>query len=172
MDSIECAARDVTSQEWEALRALYIQAFVRMSATVSADDLALMGNDPKAFWAGVFDRDKPQSSAKNYTFCISKEGETIVSYGLYTYVTDTQYLYIHHFVVHPDYQGQGFGKRLMQAIQDLYIDAQKVGLLTRTYNLQAQNFYKRLGFSASLDVPPSVREYYSPDRVYMERSVI
>ncbi len=45
----------------------------------------------------------------------------------------------------------------------------KVGLLTRTYNVQAQNFYKRLGFSASVDVPAAISEYYSSDRVYMER---
>jgi hypothetical protein len=44
MDSIICAARDVTHQEWEALRALYVKAFVAMSANVGACDLALMGN--------------------------------------------------------------------------------------------------------------------------------
>lgn len=59
----------------------------------------------------------------------------------------------------------------MCAMQELHGDAQKVGLLTRTYNVQAQNFYKRLGFSASVDVPAAIREYYSSDRVYMEHSV-
>ena len=166
-----CAARDITCQEWEALRALYVQAFVAMSASVSACDLALMGNNTEQFWAGVFDRDKPRSNAKNYTFSMSKDGERIVAYGLYTYMSDAQYLYIHHFVVHPDYQGQGLGKRLMCAMQELHVDAQKVGLLTRTYNVQAQNFYKRLGFSSSVDVPAAIREYYSSDRVYMERVV-
>ena len=99
MDNIICAARDVTYQEWEVLRALYVQAFVAMSANVSACDLALMGNNPEQFWSGVFDYDKPRSSAKNYTFSISKDGEKIISYGLYTYVSDVQYLYIHHFVM-------------------------------------------------------------------------
>ena len=146
-----------------------MQAFVAMSASLSACDLALMGNNPQQFWAGVFDRDEPLSKAKNYTLSMSKDSGRIVAYGLYTYVSDEQYLYIHHFVVHPDYQGQGFGKRLMHAIQELYVDTQKIGLLTRTYNVQAQNFYKRLGFSASVDVPSSVCEYYSSDRVYMER---
>nr|AIA18441.1 Acetyltransferase (GNAT) family [uncultured bacterium] len=164
------SAHDITDQEWDALRTLYVEAFVAMSSTLSACDLALMDNHPEQFWAGVFDRDKPQSTAKNYTFSLTKEGERIIAYGLYTYVNGTQYLYIHHFVVHPDYQGQGLGKRLMCAIEELHSEAKKVGLLTRTYNVLAQNFYERLGFSATSDVPALIREYYSNDRVYMERS--
>ncbi len=171
MDNIMCAARDVTCQEWEALRILYVHAFVAMSANISACDLALMDNNPEQFWAGVFDRDKPQSNAKNYTFSIFKNDEKIVAYGLYKYVSNAQYLYVHHLVVHPDHQGQGLGKQLMCAMQELHADTQKVGLLTRTYNIQAQNFYKRLGFSASVDVPTAIHEYYSSDRVYMERIV-
>ena len=164
------AAHDLPHQEWHALRALYVHTFVTMSANVSASDLALMGNNPKQFWEEVFDRDKPRATTKNYTFIISKDGEKITSYGLYKYLSDTQYLYIHHLVVHPDYQGKGLGKRLMCAIQDLHGDAQKIGLLTRIYNVQAQNFYKRLGFSASVEVPTAICEYYSSsDRVYMER---
>ncbi|MDP1607730.1 MAG: GNAT family N-acetyltransferase [Chlamydiales bacterium] len=171
MNSIMCSARDLTSQEWEDLRVLYVKAFVTMSESVSAEDLALMGNNPAEFWADVFDRDKPKSHAENYTFNMTREGERIVAYGLYTYASDAQYLYIHHFVVHPDYQGQGLGKRLMYAMQELYVDTQKVGLLTRTYNLQAQNFYKHLGFSPSIKIPAAIHEYYSSDRVYMERIV-
>jgi ribosomal protein S18 acetylase RimI-like enzyme len=170
MDRI-CAASDLTYQEWEDLRALYVLAFVKMSANVSESDRAIMGNNPEEFWAGVFDRDKPRSIQKNYTFTISKVGEKIIAYGLYVFVSDMQYLYIHHFVVHPDYQGQGLGKRLMQALQNIHSDAQKIGLLTRTYNLPAQNFYQRLGFSESKDVPAAIQEYYSSDRVYMERVV-
>ena len=171
MNSLLCNARDITTQEWEALRALYVQAFVAMSTNVNACDLALMGNNPENFWAGVFDRDKPRSKEKNYTFSLSKDGENIAAYALYTYVSDAHYLYVHHLVVHPDYQGRGLGKQLMSTLQKLHEDAQKAGLLTRTYNVPAQNFYKRLGFSASLDVPAAIQEYYSSDRVYMERNV-
>lgn len=170
MNSIICSARDVTCQEWEALRALYVQAFVSMSASISTGDLALMNNNPEEFWMGVFDRDKIRSNAKNYMFSMSKDSDRIVAYGLYKYESDAQYLYIHHFVVHPNYQGQGLGKRLMCAIQELHVDAQKIGLLTRTYNIHAQNFYNRLGFSESTNVPSTIREYYSSDRVYMERA--
>lgn len=38
MNSVLCAARDVTGQEWEKLRALYVKAFVAMSAKVSEED--------------------------------------------------------------------------------------------------------------------------------------
>lgn len=171
MNSTICTAHDVTCQQWEELRALYVHAFVTMSTNLNTSDLALMGNNPEQFWTDVFDCDKSRSNTKNYTFSISKEGEKIVAYGLYTYMNDVQYLYIHHFLVHPDYQGRGLGKRFMYAIQELYPSAKKIGLLTRTYNVQAQNFYKRLGFSASIDIPNAIREYYSSDRLYMERIV-
>lgn len=164
-----CFASDLTSQEWEKLRMLYVQAFVRMSTKISTSDLALMDNNPEEFWAGVFDCDKPRSTEKNYTFSLFKEGEKIIVYGLYTYMSDTKYVYVHHLVVHPDCQGQGLGKQLMHTMQELHVDAKKIGLLTRTYNLQAQNFYQRLGFSQSLDIPSAISEYYSRDRVYMER---
>lgn len=171
METRLCASRDLTVQEWDELRELYVKAFVAMSATVSAHDLALLGNNPEHFWERVFDRDKPNSIAKNYTFKLTKENERIVAYGLYTYLKDAQYLYIHHFVVHPDYQGKGLGKSLMSAMQESHLDAEKIGLWTRTYNVQAQNFYKRLGFSVSLHVPDAIREYDSSDRVYMERNL-
>lgn len=92
-----CAARDVTCQEWEALRTLYVQAFVMMSEKVSPCDLSLMGNNPERFWAGVFDCDKPRSNTKNYSFSMFKQGERIIAYGLYKYVKNDRYLYIHHF---------------------------------------------------------------------------
>jgi ribosomal protein S18 acetylase RimI-like enzyme len=165
------AAHDVTDPEWEAIRALFVHTFVTLSASVSVDALALMGHHPEKFWGDVFDADQPRAREKNYTFSLSKERERLVAYGLYTYVSHAQYLYIHHFVVHPDYQGQGIGKRLMHTMQELHGDAKKVGLLTRPYNIQALNFYKRLGFSASVDVPAVCREYYSSERVYLERSL-
>ena len=172
MNNITISFDDVTDQVWEELRALYVQAFVAMSSNVSKDGLALMNHNPEKFWTKVFDRDKTRSNEKNYTFSITKLAERIVAYALHTYVNDAQYLYIHHFVVHPNYQGQGLGKELMRTILELPVDVQKVGLLTRTYNIQAQNFYNRLGFSASVDVPSAIHEYYSSDRVYMEHIVL
>jgi ribosomal protein S18 acetylase RimI-like enzyme len=169
MDRIIRAARDVTDQEWEELKDLYVKAFTTMSKGLSATDLALMDNHPEQFWANVFDLDRPRSHAKNYIFTMIIIGKKIAAYGFYLYVNEVRYLYVHHFVVHPDFQGQGLGKRLMSILQELYVDAKKIGLLTRTYNVLAQNFYKHLGFSATIDIPNHIHEYYSTDRVYMER---
>lgn len=53
MNSVLCAAHDATDKEWEELKVLYVKAFVAMSAKVSEEDFALMGNNPEQFWAGV-----------------------------------------------------------------------------------------------------------------------
>jgi ribosomal protein S18 acetylase RimI-like enzyme len=46
----------------------------------------------------------------------------------------------------PDYQGQGIGKRLLQAALDWLGAAQPVTLHVATYNEKAIAFYQRMGF--------------------------
>jgi ribosomal protein S18 acetylase RimI-like enzyme len=60
-------------------------------------------------------------------------------------------LNIHDFVVHPDFRGQGIGRRLMAAVEEhaRTLGCCKVTLEVRADNLTAQRLYETCGFAAS-----------------------
>ena len=73
--------------------------------------------------------------------------------------------------IHPNYQRQGFGSRLMdEAIKDCYAKRVKnITLEVRANNQKAINFYKKYGFKITL-----IKEaYYSngEDAIYMIKEV-
>ncbi|NET88217.1 MAG: ribosomal protein S18-alanine N-acetyltransferase [Kamptonema sp. SIO1D9] len=74
------------------------------------------------------------------------QGEQIVGIGCYWQILEEAHLTI--LAVHPDYQGQGFGKMLLRA---LLADAVKRGLERATLEVKASNtvalsLYKKFGF--------------------------
>lgn len=167
-DKVKCAC-DITDKDWNQLKELFVLSFVTTCQNVSKQDLELMNNDPATFWANVFDRDKPQVVSEKYEAIMFKSGDTVIAYILYVYLEDSKYLYVRHLCVSPNYQGQSLGKKLIAAMSAFHLGSQQIGLLTRTYNQRAQDFYIHLGFRISQNPPAYVLKFYKPDRVYLEK---
>ena len=60
-------------------------------------------------------------------------------------------VYFPHMLVHPSHQGQGIGKKMMQAMQEKYADFHQQML---TADGKAVDFYKSLGFSRAGNTEP------------------
>jgi ribosomal-protein-alanine N-acetyltransferase len=61
--------------------------------------------------------------------------------------SDGRRVYIHHFGIHPDFQGQGLSKPLMNASMDFINElGQQVKLEVHKGNVKAINLYKKFGF--------------------------
>ena len=60
-------------------------------------------------------------------------------------------VYYPHMLVHPSYQGQGVGKKMMQAMQEKYAGFHQQLL---TADGKAVDFYKSLGFSRAGNTTP------------------
>lgn len=61
--------------------------------------------------------------------------------------TDGRRLYLHHFGIHPDFQGQGLSKPLMDASMKFVRKlGQQVKLEVQINNTRAINLYKKYGF--------------------------
>lgn len=60
-------------------------------------------------------------------------------------------VYYPHMLVHPDYQGQGIGRRLMEAMLERYQDFHQQML---TADDEAIEFYKKLGFERAGQTEP------------------
>jgi GNAT superfamily N-acetyltransferase len=60
-------------------------------------------------------------------------------------------VYFPHMLVHPSHQGQGIGKRMMQAMQEKYAGFHQQML---TADGKAVDFYKSLGFSRAGNTEP------------------
>lgn len=70
------------------------------------------------------------------------DGERLI--GLINCLSDgTLTAYFHYLLVHPDYHGQGVGRRLMEIMFDRYSDCVRKVLIAEHH---AVEFYKRLGF--------------------------
>ncbi len=62
--------------------------------------------------------------------------------------SDGRRVYIHHFGIHPDFQGQGLSKPLMKATMDFINElGQQVKLEVHKDNVKAINLYKKYGFN-------------------------
>lgn len=70
--------------------------------------------------------------------------------GFITGLTMAQELQVHNIAVHPDYQGRGIGRQLMEAVDDLGRagDYKRISLEVRRDNDIACKLYLSLGFKA------------------------
>ena len=60
-------------------------------------------------------------------------------------------VYYPHMLVHPDYQGKGVGRKMMEAFQSIYVDFHQQML---TADGEAIDFYKTLGFVRAGKIEP------------------
>jgi GNAT superfamily N-acetyltransferase len=80
-------------------------------------------------------------------------------YGRFFY----QWLFIDLLFVPEQARGQGMGSKLMQMAEDLAREKECVGIWLNTFDFQAPEFYKRLGYSELgqiADYPPGHKQYF------------
>ncbi|MDR6917995.1 putative N-acetyltransferase YhbS [Pseudomonas sp. 3296] len=85
-------------------------------------------------------------------------------YGRFFY----QWLFIELLSVPEQARGQGLGSKLMQMAEDLAREKKCVGIWLDTFDFQAPEFYKRLGYSELgqiADYPPGHKRHFFQKRL-------
>ncbi|VVO51280.1 GNAT family N-acetyltransferase [Pseudomonas fluorescens] len=85
-------------------------------------------------------------------------------YGRFFY----QWLFIELLSVPEQARGQGMGSKLMQMAEDLAREKECVGIWLDTFEFQAPEFYKRLGYSELgqiADYPPGYKRFFFQKRL-------
>ncbi len=85
-------------------------------------------------------------------------------YGRFFY----QWLFIELLSVPEQARGQGMGSTLMQMAEDLAREKECVGIWLDTFDFQAPEFYKRLGYSELgqiADYPPGHKRFFFQKRL-------
>ncbi|MHC8366396.1 GNAT family N-acetyltransferase [Pseudomonas sp. ZT5P21] len=85
-------------------------------------------------------------------------------YGRFFY----QWLYIELLSVPEEARGQGMGTKLMQMAEDLAREKECVGIWLDTFDFQAPEFYKKLGYSELgqiVDYPPGHKRFFFQKRL-------
>lgn len=79
------------------------------------------------------------------SFIIRKNGRVV---GCILGGWDGRRGYIHHLAVHPEYQGRGYGRALVEAAHDAFrrLGVPKLHLFVQTDNPRVVGFYERLGW--------------------------
>jgi len=80
-----------------------------------------------------------------YSFLKAVEDDRIIGSVRARMITpDT--LYIGRLIVHPDFQNQGIGSKLMEKIENKFPEAERLELITGHLSLKNIKFYERRGF--------------------------
>ena len=80
-----------------------------------------------------------------------RDGETIFG-GLIGF-TQWDWLYVEILVVDASLRGQGWGRKLIEAAENIVRDNGCCGLWLSTFTFQAPTFYERLGFTRCGEIP-------------------
>ena len=106
-------------------------------------DSMLTGDPPSDFNSHL----QYLTSVKNKKFYVAIDGDAPVGYSQITESEDCLEL---GFVVHPDFQGKGFGKDLVKETlkksKELSLNNQSIYLVVKKSNLKAINIYTKFGF--------------------------
>lgn len=79
-----------------------------------------------------------------------------------------QWFFVELLSVPEQGRGQGIGSRLMQMAEDLAREKECVGIWLDTFDFQAPQFYKKLGYSELghiADYPPGHRRFFFQKRL-------
>ncbi|MDI3355074.1 GNAT family N-acetyltransferase [Pseudomonas sp. UYIF39] len=79
-----------------------------------------------------------------------------------------QWLYIELLSVPEQARGQGMGTKLMQMAEDLAREKECIGIWLDTFDFQAPEFYKKLGYSELgqiADYPPGHKRFFFQKRL-------
>lgn len=143
--------RHATHQDIAAISALATATFCdNFGHLYAADDLRahLAKTCSEVFFAASLTR-------QNETILLAHEGENIVGYaklGALSLPVEAPIMpacELHRLYLAPSHQGQGLGKRLMQAglSLDLVAASRAIYVGVWEHNTRAQNFYAKFGFS-------------------------
>ena len=98
----------------------------------------------ESYWAMERTMEQTQSTIKN-CLCFGMYSKSNEQLAFVRFVTDHVFFgYIMDFIVFPEHQGQGFGKKFMEFIMKYEVvkNLNTIGLKTK----DAQGFYKQFGF--------------------------
>ncbi len=84
----------------------------------------------------------------DYHFYIAKIGKNIVG-SVKVKLVENNILWIGRLVVHPYYQNQGIGKKLMQFIEDTFKHVSAFELFTAEKSIRNISLYQKLGYVIS-----------------------
>ncbi|WP_426235443.1 GNAT family N-acetyltransferase [Pseudomonas sp. TWP3-2] len=106
------------------------------------------------------------AKSKPLTLLVRDEQDVILG-GLYGRLV-CQWLFIDLLAVPEQGRGQGIGSKLMQMAEDLARENGCIGIWLDTFDFQAPEFYKKLGFSQFgelVDYPPGHKRHFFQKRL-------
>lgn len=102
-------------------------------------------------WSSAEKPEKLMAALRNSETLVTarKEGTLV---GLSNAISDGHLVvYFPHVLVHPDYQGEGIGKKMMKVLMERYDGFHQKSLVS---DFDAVAFYQRLGFTRSGTMVP------------------
>ena len=131
---------------------------ITLEEKVAAEDNRILGAGIERHVRGLF----PDSSVADVSFFLRDDAGTIVG-GVAGNYGSFGWLYIDQLWVSGDLRGQGYGTKLMAAIEGEAVRHGSNNVYLNTFSFEAPEFYKKLGYTvfAELeDFPPGHKRIF------------
>ncbi len=146
-------APKLETHQWQALSRLWHESFFNAYKSLPLGEIDADIQEPTLQGLSdhlhrLFDKCRLLALKRSYPLVLAYKDEQLIGYTLYHVIEekDQALLHINHFAVDPTCQGQGIGKKLLEATIEAEPETVAVVLTTRIHNTQAQAFYKKQGF--------------------------
>ena len=141
----------MNNEQWQEVGKLWMVSFFNTykSLPLSRIDSDIHGEseDALADWLKrLFAKDQVIALQNAYVFTLVYKDGQLLGYTLHHVLAQSSIIHIHHFVVDPNFQGQGIGKTLLSAVIRNHPEIESIVLTTRILNAPAREFYKHQGF--------------------------
>lgn len=150
-------ASEMDTYQWEAVNNLWIISFYNAYKNIPFDQLDdnIKDASKEALFEYLqhrFDKYHAIALQNPYSFVLAYNDQQLAGYTLYHMLEQQTIIHIDHFAVHPNCQGMGIGKKLLESTIKSKPEIRGVVLTTRILNKDAQSFYRKQGFYKLYDI--------------------
>lgn len=137
--------------QWQAVNNLWCASFYEAYKDLPFDqvDCDIKDASTKAlvdYLQRLFDKGRSIAIKDSSSLVLAYSDKQLVGYTLYHMLEQQAIMHINHVAIDPSCQGQGIGKKLLEATIQSKPEIIAVVLTTRILNKQARGFYRKQGF--------------------------
>lgn len=136
-----------SDSDWAREEEVFVRSFLEAYKNFSEEQLEITQGKEEWLRSGFKEERDEFKKGDGKVFLVSaKKNSKVVGFASFNETENKGEVYIRQLAVDPKYRKQGIGKKLVFSINKKIDGIQKYVFVTRRINIDAKNFYTKLGF--------------------------